>query len=300
MRFTAEPAEAGRALAGFLRGRLPDRPWSEVKRWIATGKVFVDGTVVESEGARVAAGQSVEVRMAAPRRVERSVHIVFEDPQLVVIDKPSGVSSVPYEAHEQGTAIDLVREAWRRMGRPATAQALFVVHRIDKETSGLLVYAKTKGAERALGSQFRAHSVERLYICVAHGEVRAARFESELVADRGDGLRGSSRRPGQGKRAVTHVEPVRLLRGATLCHVRLETGKTHQIRIHLSEAGHPLVGDKVYVRDFLARGDQPIAAERLLLHAATLGLRHPTTEAALAFDAPLPADFIDPLARLAR
>jgi 23S rRNA pseudouridine1911/1915/1917 synthase len=248
----------------------------------------------------VAAGQTVEVRMAAPRRVERAVRIVFEDAQLVVIDKPSGVSSVPYEAREQGTAIDLVREAWRRMGRPATAQALFVVHRIDKETSGLLCYAKTKGAERALGLQFRAHTVERLYVCVAHGEVRAARIETELVADRGDGLRGSSRRPGQGKRAVTHVEPARLLRGATLCHVRLETGKTHQIRIHLAESGHPLVGEKVYIRDFLARGHSALPAERLLLHAATLGLRHPTTEASLAFEAPLPADFTGPLAALER
>jgi 23S rRNA pseudouridine1911/1915/1917 synthase len=220
---------------------------------------------------------------------------VYEDAQLVVIDKPAGLSSVPYEAREQGTAIDLVREAWRRMGRPATAQALFVVHRIDKETSGLLAYAKTKAAERELASQFRAHTVERLYICVAHGVVRAARIESFLVPDRGDGLRGSTRRPGQGKRAVTHVEPVQALRGATLCHVRLETGKTHQIRVHLAEVGHPLVGEKVYIRDFT--GD-PIPSARLLLHAATLGFRHPTTEAPVSLEAPLPADFTSELARL--
>ncbi len=291
MTFTVDAADAGKALAGFLRGRVAGKPWSEVKRWIATGKVFVDGAAVVDEGARVAAGQTVEVRMAAPRRAEHSVRIVFEDAQLVVVDKPAGVSSVPYEAREQGTALDLVRDAWRRQGRPATAQALFVVHRIDKETSGLLAYAKTKGAERALATQFRAHTVERLYICVAHGEVRARRIESMLVPDRGDGLRGSTRRPGQGKRAVTHVEPVERLPRATLCHVRLETGKTHQIRIHLAEAGHPLVGEKVYVRDFLAAGNDPLPAPRLLLHAATLGFRHPTTGAPLAFEAPLPADF---------
>jgi 23S rRNA pseudouridine1911/1915/1917 synthase len=304
MSFTVEDAEAGQALAGFLRGRHPDKPWREVKRWIATGKVFVDGAVVEDEGARVRAGQTVEVRMTAPRRVERSVRIVYEDAQLVVIDKPAGVSSVPYAARggrsgaeppEGRTAIDLVRDAWRRLGRPATAQALFVVHRIDKETSGLLAYAKTKTAERGLGGQFRAHTVERLYVCVAHGEVRAARIESLLVPDRGDGLRGSTRRPGQGKRAVTHVEPVEALRGATLCHVRLETGKTHQIRVHLAEAGHPLVGEKVYIRDF--KGDV-IPSARLLLHAATLGFRHPTTEAPLSFEAPLPEDFRTELARL--
>jgi 23S rRNA pseudouridine1911/1915/1917 synthase len=291
MTFTVEGGDAGKALAGFLRGRLPGKPWSEIKRWIATGKVFVDGAAAQDEGARVVAGQTVELLMAAPRRVDVSVRLVYEDAQVVVIDKPAGVSSVPYEAREQGTAIDLVRDAWRRLGRPATAPALFVVHRIDKETSGLLAYAKTKGAERALGGQFRAHTVERLYICVAHGDVRARRIESMLVPDRGDGLRGSTRRPGQGKRAVTHVEPVERLRGATLCHVRLETGKTHQIRIHLAEVGHPLVGEKVYIRDFVERGGQPLAAARLLLHAATLGFAHPTTEAPLAFSAPLPADF---------
>jgi len=298
MKYTVLPDEVGRALAGFLRGRLPERPWSELKRWIAGGKVFVDGMVIEDEGARVRAGQEIEVRMAAPRRVERSVRIVFEDSQIVVIDKPAGVSSVPYEAREQGTAIDLVRDAWRRLKRPATAQALFVVHRIDKETSGLLAYAKTKSAERALAGQFRAHSVERLYICVAHGDVRAATIESQLVPDRGDGLRGSTRRPEQGKRAVTHVEPVQRLRGATLCHVRLETGKTHQIRIHLAEAGHPLVGEKVYIRDFAERGAEPLASPRLLLHAATLGFLHPTTEARLALEAPLPPDFVEALKSL--
>ena len=98
------------------------------------------------------------------------------------------------------------------MGRPATSTPLFVVHRIDKETSGLLVFAKTKKAERGLAMQFRTHTVERSYLCVAHGAVAAAKIESNLVEDRGDGLRGSTRFPGQGKRAVTHVTPVRRLR----------------------------------------------------------------------------------------
>jgi 23S rRNA pseudouridine1911/1915/1917 synthase len=296
--FTVEPSEAGQALAGFVRGKMGGRPWTEVKRWIASGKVFVDGDAVLAEGARLAAGQVVEVRMAAPRRAEREVRIVFEDSQVVVIDKPAGVSSVPYEAREQGTAIDLIRDAWRRQGRPATAQALFVVHRIDKETSGLLVYAKTKGAERALATQFRAHAVARRYLCVAHGDVRAQTLESQLVPDRGDGLRGSTRRRDQGKRAVTHVEVLEKLASATLCQVRLETGKTHQIRIHLAEAGHPLVGEKVYIRDFLAAGGAPLPAPRLLLHAATLGFVHPISEETLAFEAPRPEDFSAALAPL--
>ena len=213
---------------------------------------------------------------------------MHEDTHRVLIDKPSGVSSVPYEGNEQGTALDLVRAAWRKLGRPATATPLFVVHRIDKDTSRLLLFAKTKRAERGLAMLFRTHSIERMYLCVAHGDVEAARIESRLVEDRGDGLRGSTRFPDQGKRAVTHVTPRKRLRGATLCEVRLETGKTHQIRIHLSERGHPLVGERVYIRDY--RG-QPIDAPRLYLHAATLGFVHPVTGETLRFESPLPDDF---------
>jgi len=190
-----------------------------------------------------------------------------------------------------------VRDAWRRMGRPATSTPLHVVHRIDKATSGLLIYAKTKAAELALARQFREHTIERTYLCAVHGACRSQRIESRLVADRGDGLRGSARHPDQGKRAVTHVTVLEPLAGATLCQVRLETGKTHQIRIHLAEQGHPLIGETVYIRDH--RGSQ-IAAPRLLLHAATLGFAHPTTGEALRFDSPPPPDFTAVVDRLRR
>ena len=290
-RWQVPAAEGGQTVTAFLRARLGGVPWAQVKRLVATGKVLVDGARVTDEGARVKAGSEVALRMAAPRRSgeEAEVRLVHEDTHVVIIDKPSGVSSVPYEEKEQGTAMDLVRDAWRRMGRPATATPLFVVHRIDKDTSGLLAFAKTKRAERGLAMLFRTHAVERMYLCVAHGSVAAQRIESNLVTDRGDGLRGSTRFPGQGKRAVTHVTPRQRLRGATLCEVRLETGKTHQIRIHLAERGHPLVGERVYVRDFAG---EPLAAPRLLLHAATLGFVHPVTGEKLAFQSPLPEDFV--------
>jgi 23S rRNA pseudouridine1911/1915/1917 synthase len=197
--------------------------------------------------------------------------------------------------------MDLVRDAWRQAGRRATVTPLHVVHRIDKDTSGLLAFAKTKAAERALALAFRAHDVERTYLCVVHGVLlRDLRIESQLVTDRGDGLRGSTRRPGQGKRAVTHVRVVERLPAATVCEVRLETGKTHQIRIHLSEAGHPLVGERVYIRDWLAADKTPIAAARLLLHAATLGFRHPVTGREVRLTSPLPEDFTVELERLRR
>jgi 23S rRNA pseudouridine1911/1915/1917 synthase len=299
--WTVKAEEAGAALAGFVRSRLADATWSHAKKLVATGKVFVDDAPVLDVGHRLAAGARVVVRMNAPRprSARAEVRIVLEDPHLVVIDKPSGVSSVPYEG-ETDTAMDLVRDAWRRMGRPATETALHVVHRIDKDTSGLLMFAKSKRAEIGLAALFRTHSLIRSYTCVAHGDVKAARIDTLLVDDRGDGIRGTLRvNPRRiGKRAITFVKPVRSLRGATLCEVTLQTGKTHQIRIHLSEAGHPLVGETVYIRDFLAAGKTAIDSPRLLLHAATLGFQHPMTGDRVDLTSPLPESFTSVLERL--
>jgi 23S rRNA pseudouridine1911/1915/1917 synthase len=287
---------AGQTLAAFVKARA-GVPWSVAKRHVASGKVFVDGTRVTQIDHRLAAGQQVELRMAAPRPrdPQREGELVFDDTHVVVIDKPAGISSVPYEERETGTAMDLIRGAWRRMGKPATSVPLHVVHRIDRATSGLLMFAKTKRAEVGLAAQLRSHAMERQYLCVAHGAVTSRRIESRLVTDRGDGLRGSTTHTAQGKRAVTHVEARQALRGATLCAVRLETGKTHQIRIHLAEAGHPLVGETVYIRDY---GGPLIPSPRLMLHAATLGFVHPITGEHVALSSPLPADFTAVLDRL--
>ena len=146
-------------------------------------------------------------------------------------------------------------------------------------------------AEVGLAAQLRDHTCQRTYICVAHGHMRSQRIESMLVPDRGDGLRGSSRHAGQGKRAVTHVETLSSWNNGSVCQVKLETGKTHQIRIHLAEAGHPLVGEQVYMRDFENRGGKLMKSPRLLLHAATLGFVHPITGEPVAFSARLPPDF---------
>jgi 23S rRNA pseudouridine1911/1915/1917 synthase len=297
--WTVDPAGAGTTLAAFVKAQA-GVPWTVAKRHVTTGKVFVDDARVVAIDHRLVAGQKVELRMAAPRPHDplREGVLVYDDAHVVVIDKPSGVSSVPYEDGDTDTAMDLVRGAWRRMGKPATSVALHVVHRIDRATSGLLCFAKTKRAEVGLAAQLRAHTMERTYLCVAHGRVTAGRIESQLVTDRGDGLRGSTTHAGQGKRAITHVSVVAQLRNATSCSVKLETGKTHQIRIHLAESGHPLVGEAVYIRDFEANGGRLIDSPRLLLHAATLGFEHPITGARVALSAALPPDFTAMVDRL--
>lgn len=289
--------QPGLTVAAFVKAQA-GVAWSVAKRHVTSGKVFVDGERVTSVDHRLAIGQQVELKMAAPRPrdPEREGVLVYDDPHVVVIDKPAGISSVPYEERETGTAMDLIRGAWRRMGKPATSVPLHVVHRIDRATSGLLAFAKTKRAELGLAAQLRAHTMERMYICAAHGVVTPGRIESNLIADRGDGLRGSTSHAGQGKRAVTHVSVRQALRGATLCEVRLETGKTHQIRIHLAESGHPLVGETVYVRDYPGPW---ITSPRMLLHAATLGFVHPVSGERISLSSPLPDDFTSVVDRLA-
>ncbi len=289
--------QPGLTVAAFVKARA-DVPWTVAKRHVTTGKIFVDGNIVTEIDHRLAIGQQVELRLGARRPLdpEREGVLVFDDAHVVVIDKPAGVSSVPYEDRETGTAMDLVRGSWRRDGKAATTIALHVVHRIDRATSGLLAFAKSKRAEIGMQAQLRAHEMERMYICVAHGKVTPGRIESQLVADRGDGIRGSTSDPNRGKRAITHVAVRQSLRGSTLCEVRLETGKTHQIRIHLAESGHPLVGEPVYIRNYTGK---LINSPRMLLHAATLGFIHPITGERISLSSPLPPDFTAVVDRLA-
>jgi 23S rRNA pseudouridine1911/1915/1917 synthase len=293
--FTLDDADAGTTIAACLRRRLPDRSWNDVRRLCESGKVRVDGVVATDSAARARPGQTLAIEMNAPRprAVVAGFRVVHDDAHVVVIEKPSGVSSVPYERKETGTAMDLIRDAWRHGGRRATATPLYVVHRIDKDTSGLLCFAKTRLGERGLHTIFQRHEATREYLAVAEGRVESRRIESTLVADRGDGIRGSTRHAGQGQHAVTFVETLKVGARATLCRVRLETGRTHQIRIHLSEAGHPLVGETVYIRDLLRAGGTPLPSARLMLHAATLGFLHPVTGARLDFRCEPPPDFAD-------
>jgi 23S rRNA pseudouridine1911/1915/1917 synthase len=294
---TVLPEQAGATLAAILRARWPEQSWSQVRRLIEGRRVRVGGDLCLDPARRLKEGDAVEVLAhAAPLPQQRQpIDVVYLDEHLVVVHKPAGLDTVrhPAERHfserrkqQTPTLEDLVPKLIGAPGR-----RLRVVHRLDKETSGLVVFARTVPAERGLGRQFHAHTVERRYLAVVPGKVAPQRIATRLVRDRGDGRRGSTTAPGVGKEAITHVEVVERLRGHTLVACRLETGRTHQIRIHLAELGHPVCGEKVYNRT-PAGDSRPDArgAPRLALHAAELGFVHPVTGAALHWTRPLPAD----------
>jgi 23S rRNA pseudouridine1911/1915/1917 synthase len=298
--WTVPPELAGRRLDAALKA-LCGESWEKARQLIARGKVTLDGRAAAAD-ERVAAGMRIAVNRAAPgrsAREARAVEIVHLDGAVVVVDKPAGVSTVPYgdeSPEDQRHTLDaLVRTALGKKLGSSGRPPLGVVQRLDKETSGLIVFARTLAAKRHLAQQLRVHSVHRVYLAIAHGTVRRATFRSRLVANRGDGLRGSTKNPKLGQEAITHVKALEALNGATLVACKLETGRTHQIRIHLSEAGHPLVGERVYVRGFA--GPQ-IGASRMMLHAAELGFVHPSSEREMSFTREPPADFAECLARL--
>lgn len=316
-------------LLAALRGWLPEKSWNDCRHLVRKRHVQINGNLCLDEARRLKDREVVKVHThpLAPPPTAAAVKLVYVDDQIAVVNKPSGITSVRHAQEQkwparrkqfQPTLDEIVPALLARHEtpvRPARTsrktfrgrqplrelppRPVFPVHRIDRETSGLVVFARTRQAEQNLIAQFKSHSIGRAYWAVAHGDVLPGRIESILVRDRGDGIRGSGPENGQGQRAVTHVRPLQRIGGLTLVECRLETGRTHQIRIHLSEQGHPLCGEKVY---FGKPGSRKIAdrsgAPRLALHAALLEFSHPTTNRRLTFRAELPKDlqqFVDRL-----
>jgi 23S rRNA pseudouridine1911/1915/1917 synthase len=275
--------------------------WESVRRLVRTGKIRVEGRLVTDPTTLVDVGARVCVRMASPRPVEssgiRKSDLVHVDAQVVVVRKTAGISTVrhPSESDPSAPLDEVVRALLRKTSRKGGVAPLGIVQRLDRETSGLIVFSRTMAARDALRQQFRNHSVHRRYVALVHGRLSPCTFTSRLVEDRGDGIRGSTTNPKLGREAVTHVGVLENLPEATLVQCRLETGRTHQIRIHLSESGHPLVGERVYIRDYR----KPlIEAPRLMLHAAELGFLHPKDGREMRFSEPMPRDMAEVVERL--
>lgn len=316
--FHVSDSEAGQSLLASLRRWRPQAPATEAAQLLRNRQVQIDGNLCEDPQRRLKTGEVVKLlphAIAAPP-TEADIHVHFVDEQLVVVEKPSGMTTMRHEdeAHwsarrrrREPTLEDLLPEvlakslgpARRGQTRCARPPKVIPVHRLDRDTSGLMVFARTVATERSLVEQFREHSIDRAYSAIVQGEIAEQTVESFLARDRGDGKRGSVSDPEQSQHAVTHIRPIELVNGHTLVECRLETGRTHQIRIHLSEAGHPVCGDKEY-RGPLGRKPSidRSGAPRLALHAAKLGFEHPLTGEPLHFDSRLPRDLSEFLKRL--
>jgi 23S rRNA pseudouridine1911/1915/1917 synthase len=293
---------AGQRLDQAL-AQLAGVPRAQAQRWIAAGRVAVDGCGSARPSQRVTAG--AEIAVDPPEAVPLAalpepipLAILYEDADLIVIDKPAGLVVHPAPGHPGGTLVNALLHHCRDLAGIGGVLRPGIVHRLDRGTSGVLVAAKRDAAHVALAAQFHDHSIERVYFAVVRGVPGAESGHIERAIGRHPTDRKrmsvSSR---SGRAAETHWRVAQRFAksGVALLEVRPASGRTHQIRVHLTSAGMPIVGDPVY-----GRGGEAFGLERPALHAAVLGFTHPTSGEQLRFEAPLPADFAAALAVAAR
>jgi 23S rRNA pseudouridine1911/1915/1917 synthase len=317
--------QAGRPLLDVLRHQF-HLGRADALHYLRQRQVRVDGRPWTQPGRQVKSGQRIEVelpkRAAVPGKpkhpaaatersplspLAREIAVRHVDAEVVVVEKPPGLTTVRHADEEAAfgqrakrylppTLADLLPAVLAARG--AGGDRVRAVHRLDKETSGLLVLARTAPAERELGLQFRRHGIGRHYLALVRGRPQEGRIDSYLVRDRGDGRRGSSG-TSEGQHAITNVHVLEQMGEFALVECRLETGRTHQVRIHLGEAGTPLCGERLYDRP---PHGAPLAdnsgARRPMLHAASLEFDHPASGERLRFTAPLPRDMKALLNRL--
>jgi 23S rRNA pseudouridine1911/1915/1917 synthase len=273
---------------------------------VLRGQIDVTGETCIEPGREIEPETTVTYCPNRPRpeTVARRLRVLYEDRHILIVDKPAGLLTQPTPARERDT---LLERAGRYLARTRGLVRPYVgiVHRLDQETSGVILLVCTPSALRPFQALFREHAIERLYLAVVEGVIEPARgtIDLQLVADRGDGRRGAAPSLDQGVRAVTHYETIgQFGRTAAQVACRLETGRTHQIRIHLTEIGHPVIGDRVYRPRVLPgvrpRPAFPVPFSRQALHAHALGFIHPLTGQGLRVEAALPADLVDLIATL--
>jgi 23S rRNA pseudouridine1911/1915/1917 synthase len=289
------PELAGKRLDVALARLEPTLSRAQVQRLIEQGEVTVAGGVAKP-AHKLRAGERIEGRVPEPvpatvAAQEIPLAILHEDADLVVVDKPAGMVVHPAAGHAQGTLVNALLHHCRDLSGVGGQLRPGIVHRIDKDTSGVLVVAKHDRAHRFLAAQWKQHSIDREYLAFVRGAPRAdsGTVDAPIGRHPTDRKRMSTRAR-VSRSAVTHWRVEERLRGATLLRVRLETGRTHQIRVHMASIGLPLLGDPVYGGGRALPSARGIA--RQALHATLLGFTHPTTGERMRFESPLPADLL--------
>jgi 23S rRNA pseudouridine1911/1915/1917 synthase len=291
---------AGWRLDRALADAAPAFSRERLKALIRSGALENDGTAVRDPSAKVKGDESFQLTVPDPEPAHNEpqdipLHIVFEDDHLLVVDKPAGLVVHPAAGNREGTLVNaLLHHCAGRLSGIGGVARPGIVHRIDKDTSGLLVVAKTDVAHEGLAKQFAAHSIDRRYLAIVNGVPRTSEdtVDAPLARSAHDRKKIAIVEGGRGKRAVTHWKRLETLKNAALVECRLETGRTHQVRVHMSSIGHPLLGDPVYGRGKSVHRQllNQLDFHRQALHAAGLGFTHPVTKARLSFDSALPSD----------
>jgi 23S rRNA pseudouridine1911/1915/1917 synthase len=303
--FTVGPQAAGLRLDQFLAAQGLPHTRSQIKRRIDEGEVRVNGATAKP-ARPLKPGDRVEFTPPPPAPIALAPEaiplvVLYEDAHLIVVDKPAGLVVHPAAGHGSGTLVNALLAHCTDLAGIGGELRPGIVHRLDRDTTGVLVAAKDEPTLTALQGQFKRHTTRRAYVALVEGELTAAsgRYATRYGRDPRHRKRFTSRVT-EGKAAVTNWRVLERLHGATLVEARLETGRTHQIRVHFREHGHPLVGDPVYGRPAKDARVRAVAAAlgRQALHAQRLGFVHPATGAELDFETPLPADLATAIAAL--
>jgi 23S rRNA pseudouridine1911/1915/1917 synthase len=312
--FTILPVEIDASQVGerfdrAIANRVLDLSRERVQALLAEGRIAVSGAAsAPRASARVTSPMSLSISLPPPETAQAGPEamdlvIAWEDEHLVVVDKPAGMVVHPANGNPDGTLVNgLLHHCAGQLSGIGGVARPGIVHRIDKDTSGLIVVAKTDKAHEGLARQFFDHSIERVYQALVNGHPApsAGTVDAPLARSTTDRKKIAVVGDGRGKRAVTHFRTIQRLSGASMVECRLETGRTHQVRVHMSHIGHSLLGDPVYGRSQTRHATtlRSLGFARQALHAARLGFIHPVTGATVLCDSPLPTDMQELFTRL--